>query len=54
LTTSLFNLLTFPTPPDSAGLMDVGSIMGVWYLVISVQMLRSVRWISAEEAVPSQ
>jgi hypothetical protein len=50
----VFNLITFPTPPDSAGLVDVGPIMGVWYLVISVQMLRSVRWIREREANTSE
>ena len=49
----VFNLITFPTPPDSASLIDVGLIMGVGYLIISVRMLRLVRWISAEEAKPS-
>jgi hypothetical protein len=37
----VLNLVTFPTPPASAGLIDIGPVMGVWYLVISVQMLRS-------------
>jgi hypothetical protein len=46
----VFNLLTFPTPPGSAGLIDLGPVMGIWNLVISIQMLRSVRWIKEQEA----
>lgn len=49
----VFKLITFPTPPDSTGLIDIGLIMGGEYLVISMQMLRLVRWISAEEEKPS-
>ena len=45
----VFNLLTFPTPPGSAGLIDLGPVMGIWYLVISVQKLRSVGWTKEEE-----
>lgn len=30
----IFNIATFPNPPDIAGLMDVGPLVGLWYLVV--------------------
>lgn len=38
------NLYTFPTPPGDAGLVDLGPVAGLWYLVIVVQAWRSLRW----------
>jgi hypothetical protein len=40
-----FNLYSFPTPPANAGLIDFGPFVGLWYLIISIQMLRSFRWV---------
>lgn len=39
-----FNLYTFPIPPANANLIDFGPFAGLWYLVISIQMLRSLTW----------
>ncbi len=39
-----FNVWTFPRPPASVGVIDWGPVTGLWYLVVSVQVLRSVRW----------
>jgi len=36
------NFYTFPTPPASAGLVDVGPAVGLWYLVVTIQMWRSL------------
>jgi hypothetical protein len=30
----IFNIATFPIPPESAGLVDVGPLVGLWYLVV--------------------
>ena len=43
----LFNLYTFPTPPANAGLVDLGPVVGLWYLAVTVQMWRSLRWAQA-------
>lgn len=43
----LFNLYTFPSPPASAGLVDLGPVVGLWYLAVTVQMWRSLRWAQA-------
>ena len=39
-----FNLYTFPTPPANANLIDFGPFVGLWYLVASIQTLRSLAW----------
>jgi hypothetical protein len=38
------NLYTFPTPPANAGLVDLGPAVGLWYLAITIQIWRSLRW----------
>jgi peptidoglycan/LPS O-acetylase OafA/YrhL len=34
----IFNIATFPKPPADAGLVDVGPLVGLWYLVIYVRL----------------
>ena len=41
------NLYTFPTPPGEAGLIDLGPLIGLWYLAVSFQAWRSLRWAKA-------
>jgi hypothetical protein len=36
----VFNFATFPTPPGSSGLVDLGPAVGLWYAAVSVQALR--------------
>jgi hypothetical protein len=38
------NLYTFPTPPADAGLVDLGPAVGLWYLVVTILLLSSLRW----------
>ena len=38
------HLYTFPTPPQNAGLVDLGPALGLWYLVVTIQMWRSLPW----------
>jgi hypothetical protein len=40
----LLNLYTFPMPPASAGLVDPGPAIGLWYLIVTIQMWRSLSW----------
>jgi hypothetical protein len=40
----VLNLLTFPDPPSQAGSVDVGPFLGAWYLIVTVQMWRSLPW----------
>jgi hypothetical protein len=34
----VFNIATFPYPPDTAGLVDLGPLVGLWYLVVYVRL----------------
>jgi hypothetical protein len=36
----VLNFATFPTPPASEGLVDLGPFVGLWYAAVSVQVLR--------------
>lgn len=38
------NLWTAPTPPASAGLVDLGPAVGFWYFVVTLISLRSLGW----------
>jgi len=38
------HLYTFPAPPQNAGLIDLGPVLGLWYLVVTIQMWRSLGW----------
>jgi len=38
------NFFTFPAPPASAGLVDLGPAVGLWYLAVTIQMWRSLSW----------
>jgi hypothetical protein len=40
------NLYTFPTPPADVGLIDLGPGIGLWYLVVTIRILMSLRWAS--------
>lgn len=43
----VLNLYTFPTPPGDAGLVDLGPLVGLWYLAVFIQVWRSLRWIKS-------
>ena len=38
------NFWTFPEPPGEAGLIDVGPFVALWYLAVTVMVLRSLSW----------
>jgi hypothetical protein len=38
------NFYAFPAPPKSAGLVDPGPAIGLWYLAVTIQMWRSLLW----------
>jgi hypothetical protein len=44
----VLNFATFPTPPASEGLVDLGPFVGLWYAAVSVQALRLRRLIRPE------
>jgi hypothetical protein len=40
----VLNFYTFPASPASAGLIDPGPAIGLWYLAVTIQMSRSLAW----------
>jgi hypothetical protein len=36
----ILNLSTFPTPPAAKNLLDLGPLLGLWYLVVTIMMIR--------------
>ena len=38
------NFYSFPTPPGEAGLVDLGPAVGLWYLLVTIQIWRSLAW----------
>ena len=47
----VLNFATFPTPPNSAGLVDLGPAVGLWYAAVSIQALRLRREKQQEGSV---
>ena len=47
----VLNVQTFPTPPGEAGLVDLGPVLGFWYLFVAIQMVRSLK--SADDRLGS-
>ena len=48
------HLWTFPTPPQNAGWVDLGPALGLWYLMVTIQMWRSLSWARGLTTVASQ
>lgn len=42
------NLGTFPTPPAEAGLVDLGPLVGLWYLVSTLRAWQSLGWVRGQ------
>jgi len=36
----ILNLWTFPTPPAAKNLVDLGPLVGIWYLLVTIMMIR--------------
>jgi len=41
----VLNLLTFPVPPGDAGSVDLGPVSGLWYFVLMIRVLTSLKWV---------
>lgn len=39
------NLGSFPEPPGDSGLVDLGPLVGLWYLAVAVRIGGSLRWV---------
>lgn len=40
----VLNLIPFPVPPAEAGSVDIGPLVGLWYLAATIQAWRSLPW----------
>jgi hypothetical protein len=38
------NLVVFPEPPGQAGSIDLGPVIGLWYLIVSIRLAMSGGW----------
>jgi hypothetical protein len=45
----LFNLITFPLNPGTRGLIDAGPFFGIWFTVVAIQVIRSLKWMDTTE-----
>ena len=43
------NLAVFPEPPGQAGSIDLGPVIGLWYLIVTIRLAGSGRWAAANE-----
>jgi hypothetical protein len=41
------NIATFPEPPAEAGSIDLGPLIGLWFLAVTIQVFRSFGWADA-------
>jgi hypothetical protein len=41
----VFNIATFPEPPADAHLFDPGPLIGVWYVVVTIRLALSLKWV---------
>ena len=45
-----FNIGTFPEPPGDTSLIDIGPLVGLWYLAVAIRIGLSLRWVDREAA----
>ena len=43
------NLAVFPEPPADAGSIDLGPLIGLWYLIVTIRLAGSVHWAATGE-----
>jgi hypothetical protein len=41
----VMKLITFPTPPAEAGLFDAGPMVSVWFALVTIQVIRNIKWM---------
>ncbi|MCK4894672.1 MAG: hypothetical protein KAT07_11920 [Calditrichia bacterium] len=42
------NIYSFPVPPDEAGLIDLGPLLGLWYAAVAIRTLLSLDWLDEQ------
>ena len=41
----ILNAVSFPVPPADAGLIDLGPLIGLWYLVVTLFIIFNLKWV---------
>jgi hypothetical protein len=41
----ILNAVSFPVPPADAGLIDLGPLIGLWYLVVTLLIIFNFKWV---------
>jgi hypothetical protein len=44
------NLASFPEPPGDSRLIDLGPLVGLWYLIVALRIGWSLRWVEEQAA----
>lgn len=47
-----FNIMTFPTPPAESGSVDLGPILGLWGLAVTINILIKYKWVDTKLNAP--
>jgi hypothetical protein len=45
LTGLFLNIQSFPTPPGEAGSFDIGPLVGIWFLVVTILIIKNFGWL---------
>jgi hypothetical protein len=45
LTGLFLNIQSFPTPPGEAGSFDIGPLVGIWFLVVTILIIKNLGWL---------
>ncbi len=40
--------MTFPTPPAESGSIDLGPILGLWGLAVTINILIKYKWVDTK------
>lgn len=49
-----FNVYTFPFNPGTQGLIDVGPFMGLWFFIVSIKVIFSLRWMDRKVGIDKE
>jgi hypothetical protein len=41
----VLNIYSFPIPPAESGSIDLGPLVALWYLAVTIQIARSMKWV---------
>jgi hypothetical protein len=42
----VFNIYTFPVPPAESGSIDLGPLVALWYLAVTIRIAMSFKWVN--------